>query len=105
MPFAYELRTLLDWTCAATALTWYQWLKLEDVRAALYLEQCRLHFRRNRRVRRCMCVCVCLCVFVCVLAEGRCFLCVSHGTLSARFQGQARVQRVLIRIRRPSFVC
>ena len=50
MPFAYELRTLLDWTCAATALTWYQWLKLEDVRSALYLEQCRLYFRRDRQV-------------------------------------------------------
>ena len=41
VPFLYELRALLDWTCSATPLNWYQWLKLEDIRASLFIEQCR----------------------------------------------------------------
>lgn len=41
VPFLYELRALLDWTCSATPLNWYQWLKLEDIRASLFVEECR----------------------------------------------------------------
>lgn len=41
IPFLYELRALLDWTCSATPLNWYQWLKLEDIRASLFVEECR----------------------------------------------------------------
>ncbi len=41
VPFLYELRALLDWTCTSTSLGWYAWLKLEDVRSGLFIEQCR----------------------------------------------------------------
>lgn len=42
VPFLLELRALLDWTCSPTTLTWYNWLKLEDVRSSLYVQQCKL---------------------------------------------------------------
>jgi hypothetical protein len=28
----------------------YQWLKLEDIRSGIFVEQCRLHFRRRRQI-------------------------------------------------------
>ncbi|XP_010524005.1 PREDICTED: piezo-type mechanosensitive ion channel homolog [Tarenaya hassleriana] len=40
LPFLYELRCVLDWSCTATSLTMYDWLKLEDVNASLYLVKC-----------------------------------------------------------------
>lgn len=59
VPFLYELRALLDWTCSATPLNWYQWLKLEDIRASLFVEECRwaahtgsdVHLLAARRMR------------------------------------------------------
>jgi hypothetical protein len=48
VPFLYELRVLLDWTAAATSLTWYQWLKLEDIRASLFLDEVRAAGRASR---------------------------------------------------------
>eukprot|EP00775_Hariotina_reticulata_P007362 gene7362-7573_t len=50
VPFLYELRALLDWTCSATPLNWYQWLKLEDIRASLFVEQCRSDWRQQRTI-------------------------------------------------------
>ncbi|XP_057780295.1 piezo-type mechanosensitive ion channel homolog isoform X2 [Salvia miltiorrhiza] len=40
LPFLYELRCVLDWSCTATSLTMYDWLKLEDINASLYLVKC-----------------------------------------------------------------
>ncbi|GAV80465.1 DUF3595 domain-containing protein [Cephalotus follicularis] len=40
LPFLYELRCVLDWSCTATSLTMYDWLKLEDIHASLYLVKC-----------------------------------------------------------------
>ncbi|KAK3041408.1 hypothetical protein RJ639_000385, partial [Escallonia herrerae] len=37
LPFLYELRCVLDWSCTTTSLTMYDWLKLEDINASLYL--------------------------------------------------------------------
>jgi hypothetical protein len=48
VPFLYELRVLLDWTAAATSLSWYQWLKLEDIRASLFLDEVRAAGRASR---------------------------------------------------------
>lgn len=42
IPFVYELRTLLDWTITKTTLSFYEWLKLEDVYAQLFLVKCRV---------------------------------------------------------------
>lgn len=42
IPFVYELRTLLDWTITKTSLTFFEWLKLEDVYANLFLVKCRV---------------------------------------------------------------
>ncbi|ONK78536.1 uncharacterized protein A4U43_C02F19860 [Asparagus officinalis] len=40
LPFLYELRCVLDWSCTATSLTMYDWLKLEDINASLFLVKC-----------------------------------------------------------------
>ncbi|KAG9157001.1 hypothetical protein Leryth_009041 [Lithospermum erythrorhizon] len=40
LPFLYELRCVLDWSCTTTSLTMYDWLKLEDMNASLYLVKC-----------------------------------------------------------------
>ncbi|XP_057423805.1 piezo-type mechanosensitive ion channel homolog isoform X2 [Lotus japonicus] len=40
VPFLYELRCVLDWSCTTTSLTMYDWLKLEDINASLYLVKC-----------------------------------------------------------------
>ena len=42
IPFVYELRTLLDWTVTRTSLTFFEWLKLEDIYANLFLVKCRV---------------------------------------------------------------
>ncbi|KAH6827652.1 piezo-type mechanosensitive ion channel component [Perilla frutescens var. hirtella] len=40
LPFLYELRCVLDWSSTVTSLTMYDWLKLEDINASLYLVKC-----------------------------------------------------------------
>lgn len=40
MPFLYELRTCVDWTFTNTALNIYQWLKLEQIEAQLFYNEC-----------------------------------------------------------------
>ncbi|XVF32650.1 hypothetical protein REPUB_Repub17cG0100700 [Reevesia pubescens] len=40
LPFLYELRCVLDWSCTTTSLTMYDWLKLEDINANPYLVKC-----------------------------------------------------------------
>ncbi|KAL8513510.1 hypothetical protein ACS0TY_012829 [Phlomoides rotata] len=40
LPFLYELRCVLDWSCTTTSLTMYDWLKLEDINASVYLVKC-----------------------------------------------------------------
>jgi len=42
IPFVYELRTLLDWTVTKTSLAFFEWLKLEDIYANLFLVKCRV---------------------------------------------------------------
>lgn len=37
VPFLYELRALLDWSCTATTLTLFDWLKLEDIHTSLFM--------------------------------------------------------------------
>lgn len=44
IPFLYEVRCILDWTLTRTALTLYEWLKLEDIFAELFLVKCRSVF-------------------------------------------------------------
>lgn len=36
IPFVYELRALLDWSCTATTLSLFDWFKLEDINTSLY---------------------------------------------------------------------
>ncbi|KAI5060462.1 hypothetical protein GOP47_0024882 [Adiantum capillus-veneris] len=40
LPFLFELRCILDWSCSTTSLTMYDWLKLEDIYASLYIVKC-----------------------------------------------------------------
>eukprot|EP00899_Mesostigma_viride_P028416 jgi/Mesvir1/875/Mv26589-RA.1 len=49
LPFVYELRTVLDWACTPSALTLYDWFKLEDVCVSLFLVRCDARLSRERR--------------------------------------------------------
>jgi len=42
IPFAYEIRTFLDWAITPSTLSIYEWLKFEDIYAELFLVKCRL---------------------------------------------------------------
>ncbi|XP_061348437.1 piezo-type mechanosensitive ion channel homolog [Gastrolobium bilobum] len=46
LPFLYELRCVLDWSCTTTSLTMYDWLKLEDIHASLFLVKCDVDLNR-----------------------------------------------------------
>eukprot|EP01018_Ginkgo_biloba_P028454 Gb_34724 [translate_table: standard] len=48
LPFLYELRCVLDWSCTTTSLTMYDWLKLEDIYASLYLVKCDTNLSRAK---------------------------------------------------------
>ncbi|XP_043708760.1 piezo-type mechanosensitive ion channel homolog isoform X1 [Telopea speciosissima] len=48
LPFLYELRCVLDWSCTITSLTMYDWLKLEDIHSSLYLVKCDADLNRAR---------------------------------------------------------
>lgn len=51
LPFLYELRMLLDWTCTPTTLYLWEWIKLEDIYAGIFVTECNLDFMRfeNRK--------------------------------------------------------
>eukprot|EP01105_Mastigella_eilhardi_P010937 TRINITY_DN2524_c0_g1_i4.p1 TRINITY_DN2524_c0_g1~~TRINITY_DN2524_c0_g1_i4.p1 ORF type:complete len:2370 (-),score=537.29 TRINITY_DN2524_c0_g1_i4:78-7187(-) len=42
LPFVYELRTILDWTLQPTTLNFYNYFKVEDVYADLFIVKCKL---------------------------------------------------------------
>ncbi|CAJ1960920.1 unnamed protein product [Sphenostylis stenocarpa] len=46
IPFLYELRCVLDWSCTTTSLTMHDWLKLEDIHASLFLVKCDVDLNR-----------------------------------------------------------
>ncbi|EXC31832.1 hypothetical protein L484_020660 [Morus notabilis] len=46
LPFLYELRCVLDWSCTTTSLTMYDWLKLEDIHGSLFLVKCDVDLNR-----------------------------------------------------------
>ncbi|KAJ7571313.1 hypothetical protein O6H91_01G159100 [Diphasiastrum complanatum] len=48
LPFLFELRCVLDWSCTTTSLTMYDWLKLEDIYASLFLVQCDIKLSREK---------------------------------------------------------
>ncbi|KAJ6305825.1 hypothetical protein OIU78_021200 [Salix suchowensis] len=48
LPFLYELRCVLDWSCTTTSLTMYDWLKLEDIHASLFLVKCDAVLNREK---------------------------------------------------------
>eukprot|EP00884_Botryococcus_braunii_P000422 jgi/Botrbrau1/10380/Bobra.146_2s0018.1 len=50
IPFLYELRALLDWSCTATTLTLFDWLKLEDINTSLFFVTCNRSFRQRKRI-------------------------------------------------------
>lgn len=50
IPFLWELSTLLDWTTTTTALSFFEWLKLEDLYDDMFDVLCRIeHERRTER--------------------------------------------------------
>ena len=40
IPFIFELRSIIDWTFTRTALDVFQWIKLAQVQADLYVAKC-----------------------------------------------------------------
>ncbi|KAK8542359.1 hypothetical protein V6N12_014957 [Hibiscus sabdariffa] len=48
LPFLYELRCVLDWSCTTTSLTMYDWLKLEDIHGSLFLVKCDVDLKRAK---------------------------------------------------------
>ncbi|KAK8620775.1 hypothetical protein V6N13_067237 [Hibiscus sabdariffa] len=48
LPFLYELRCVLDWSCTTTSLTMYDWLKLEDIYGSLFLVKCDADLNRAK---------------------------------------------------------
>ncbi|XP_039019748.1 piezo-type mechanosensitive ion channel homolog isoform X1 [Hibiscus syriacus] len=48
LPFLYELRCVLDWSCTTTSLTMYDWLKLEDIYGSLFLVKCDVDLNRAK---------------------------------------------------------
>jgi len=52
VPFLYELRTYLDWTCTATTLVFYQWLKVEDIFSQLFIQHYTAYARAPTTIER-----------------------------------------------------
>ena len=52
IPFLYEMRTILDWSCSSTALTLREWLKLEDIYASLFTAKCLAIYNKMRKKGR-----------------------------------------------------
>lgn len=75
LPFLYELRCVLDWSCTTTSLTMYDWLKLEDIYASLFLVKCdtllnRANHRHGEKQTRTTKFCSGICLFfvlICVI--------------------------------------
>ncbi|XP_012490496.2 piezo-type mechanosensitive ion channel homolog isoform X1 [Gossypium raimondii] len=75
LPFLYELRCVLDWSCTMTSLTMYDWLKLEDINASLYLAKCdavlnRATHRQGQKQKKMTKCCNGICLFfilICVI--------------------------------------
>ncbi|KAI3678969.1 hypothetical protein L6452_38273 [Arctium lappa] len=69
LPFLYELRCVLDWSCTTTSLTMYDWLKLEDINASLYLVKSdavlnRADHRQGEKQKKVTKFCNGLCLFI-----------------------------------------
>lgn len=50
LPFIYELRAVLDWSCTPTTLKLFDWLKLEDISTSLYFVTCDRYGREGRHL-------------------------------------------------------
>ena len=50
IPFLFELKNFIDWTFTNTALSLWQWLKLEEIISLLYLNKCYVKAKMIRRV-------------------------------------------------------
>ncbi|KAJ4772325.1 piezo-type mechanosensitive ion channel component [Rhynchospora pubera] len=75
LPFLYELRCVLDWSCTTTSLTMYDWLKLEDIYASLFLVKCdallnranhKIGQKQSKMTKFCSGICLFL-ILICVI--------------------------------------
>ena len=49
LPFVYEIKTILDWTFTKTTMLYEIWLKVQDIHAELFLNQCDRVSERNKK--------------------------------------------------------
>ena len=48
IPFLYELRSMLDWTCTQTTLTLFDWITMEEIRLTLFNAEMIKQFKSKR---------------------------------------------------------
>ncbi|EKX48778.1 hypothetical protein GUITHDRAFT_43070, partial [Guillardia theta CCMP2712] len=46
-PFLHDMRSMLDWTCTATTLDFFQWMRMENIYAVLFQREVTLSYRRK----------------------------------------------------------
>jgi hypothetical protein len=44
IPFLYELKAMLDWSCTSTTLYLGEWLKLEDIHSGVFIVACNVNW-------------------------------------------------------------
>jgi len=52
IPFLFEAKTILDWTCYSSPLFFGDWLKLQDIHCNLYMVECDLVYRKSLRRKK-----------------------------------------------------
>eukprot|EP00466_Bigelowiella_natans_P005665 jgi/Bigna1/40795/e_gw1.46.54.1 len=52
IPFLFEAKTILDWTCTGSPLFFGDWLKLHDIHCNLYMVECDLEYRKSLKRKK-----------------------------------------------------
>jgi len=52
IPFLYELRMMLDWTCTSTTLYLGEWIKVEDISSGIFICECNLNWMQAEKRKK-----------------------------------------------------